>query len=545
MYSCYDNPMKPSIKFILYVRKSTDEQNRQVMSLDSQVVELRAFANREHIFIHEIVEESRTAKHPGRPLFNQILDRIDKGEANGLLCWDVDRLYRNPIDEGRVRWLLQKGIIASIRTPSRQFFPEDAGLLMGVEGGRATDYIIRLAKNVRRGVQEKLRRGEWPGAKPVGYIYDHRLRNIVPDPKKAPIVQTIFQEVATGRHGLLSVSDRLFHLGVTSRTGRPWSKFAVWQFLTNRLFIGVMEWKGEQFEGKYTPILTPELFKQVQQALKIKSKPRRVRQGHNFPFCGVFHCTCGSMITAQWAKGHGGLYRYYRCTRKGGSCSERYTQEEQVRQQCLGILAPLALSAEDASLAHARIDEYGSQESLTLNTELKAMQEKVLLVQGKLDRLTRGYLDQLIDEESYRTAKEELVLEKTGLKAEKERLHKSRSSYWIEPAREVIKTLETLGKTDTANNLPELSRLVRKIGTNHQISRKQVSFSLSAPYDFVACLRASHAIQSSTSISSRSDENPESPMWCAGQDSNLRRPMAAGFTVPSNCRYTTGATKGY
>src|SRR5438477_9937903 len=185
MYMCYDSNMKPSIKFFLYVRKSTDEQNRQVMSLDSQVVELRTFANREKVFIQEIVEESRTAKHPGRPLFNQILDRIEKGEANGLLCWDVDRLYRNPIDEGRVRWLLQKGIIASIRTPSRQFFPEDAGLLMGVEGGRATDYIIRLAKNVRRGQREKLRRGEWPGAKPVGYIYDHRLRNIVPDPKKA------------------------------------------------------------------------------------------------------------------------------------------------------------------------------------------------------------------------------------------------------------------------------------------------------------------------------------------------------------------------
>src|SRR2546422_246950 len=161
--------MNSPTKFFLYARKSTDERDRQILSLDSQTRALREHAKKEHLFIFETIEESKTAKEPGRPLFNKLLDRIERGEANGLLCWDIDRLYRNPIDEGRVRWLLQKSVIASIRTPSRQFFPEDAGLLMGVEGGRATDYIIRLSKNVKRGIQEKLRRGEWPGAsKPLG-----------------------------------------------------------------------------------------------------------------------------------------------------------------------------------------------------------------------------------------------------------------------------------------------------------------------------------------------------------------------------------------
>src|SRR5882757_10395952 len=139
--------MTSKITFFVYARKSTDEKDRQVLSLDSQTNEWRAPEKRENLVILEMLEESKTAKHPGRPIFNDMLDRIERGEANGILCWDIDRLYRNPIDEGRVRWLLQKGVIASIRTPSRQFFPDDAGLLMGVEGGRATDYIIRLAKN--------------------------------------------------------------------------------------------------------------------------------------------------------------------------------------------------------------------------------------------------------------------------------------------------------------------------------------------------------------------------------------------------------------
>src|SRR5258708_6341674 len=99
-------------KYFLYVRKSTDEAGRQVTSLESQENELRAFAKRESIHIYEKLEEAKTAKQPGRGVFNRMLERIEAGEANGLLCWDVDRLYRNPVDEGRVLvawlfWLLR------------------------------------------------------------------------------------------------------------------------------------------------------------------------------------------------------------------------------------------------------------------------------------------------------------------------------------------------------------------------------------------------------------------------------------------------------
>jgi len=506
--------MTARIKYILYTRKSTDEKDRQVMSLDSQTHELRALGKREHAFIYETLEESKSAKLPGRPVFNDMLDRIERGEASGILCWDIDRLYRNPIDEGRVRWLLQNGVIVSIRTPTREFRPEDAGLLMGVEGGRATDYIIRLARNVKRGNQEKLRRGGWPGPKPLGYIYDSRLRNIVPDPKKANIVQTVFEEYAGGRHGLQSLSSRLFELGVKSRSGRAWSKFSVWQFLTNRLYIGVMEWKGETFEGKYKPLISSELFNAVQKVLKIKSKPRKVRHGHNFPFCGIFRCSCGSMMTAQWAKGHGGLYRYYRCTRKSGECSEPYVQEGRVKEQCLDALRPLALTREEARHVRAVIDERAAQESGTLGEATKAVEDKLLPLQDKLNRLTHGYIDQLIEEDSYRHAKEEIVLQKAALKDEMARLGKSRANYWIEPAREVIDSLETLGKTDFPESLPEISQQVQNIGTNHLISRKTVTFSFSTPYDSIPSLLASVRVTPSDSSSPRCDLNPERQLWC-------------------------------
>jgi site-specific DNA recombinase len=514
---------KSSTEYFLYARKSTDEKDRQVMSLDSQTNEWRALAKREDVFIYETLEESKTAKHPGRPIFNRMLDRIEAGEANGILCWDIDRLYRNPVDEGRARWMLQRGVIASIRTPSRQFFPEDAGLLMGVEGGRATDYIIRLAKNVRRGVKEKLRRGEWPGGmKPFGYIYDDRLRNIVPDPVKASVVQMAFKEYAERRHGLQSLSERLFPLGMKSRSGKPWSKFCVWKFLTNRIYIGVMVWNGETFEGKYKALITPELFNEVQAVLKIKSKPRKVRNGHNFPFCGTFRCSCGSMMTAQWAKGHGGLYRYYRCSRKNGLCSEPYMQEKYVTEQTLRHLLPLALTTAEAQAVHAVIDGMAAKESQSAEKATEGMTDRLAAIQAKLNRLTRAYVDEVIDEDSYQAAKADLVVEKTSLKRERERLHRSGSSFWIEPVREVITTLETLGKNDFADSLPEMSRLVQKIGTNRLISRKTVSFSFAEPYDFIPQTLEKTRVALTENPSPASNPSWQSSKWCAREDLNLQ-----------------------
>src|SRR2546428_357559 len=114
---------------------------------------------------------------------------------------------------------------------------------------------------------------------------------------------------------------------------------------------------------------------------------------NNFPFCGVFRCSCGAMMTAQWAKGHGGLYRYYRCTRKSGNCTEPYVQEKEVQRQCSEALLPLALTSEQAAEAYNVIDEQSAKDSQSLLTEIEGLDDKMTPIQKKLDRLTHTYLD--------------------------------------------------------------------------------------------------------------------------------------------------------
>jgi len=79
------------MKYFIYARKSTDDEDRQILSIEAQLVELRAFAKRENLFVYKELVEAKTAKEPGRPLFNDMLKAIEKGEAEGILAWHPDR----------------------------------------------------------------------------------------------------------------------------------------------------------------------------------------------------------------------------------------------------------------------------------------------------------------------------------------------------------------------------------------------------------------------------------------------------------------------
>ena len=279
--------------------------------------------------------------------------------------------------------------------------------------------------------------------------------------------------------------------------------------------MGVMVWKGETYEGKYTPLVSAELFQAVQRAMKVRSKPRRVRHGHNFPFCGVFRCTCGSMMTAQWAKGHGGTYRYYRCTRKAGVCHEPYVQEGNVATQCMDRLRPFALAPDEAKEIRELLEAEAETERQSKTQAIQKSVETLLPIEEKLKRLTRLLLDGVLDEDSYRIAKEELVIEKTRLKQERQRVSRTGENSWIEPTRRLVEALETLGKTETAQNYPEIRTLVQKFGTNPLISRKTVTFSFSREYDFVPSLLAKTRLAISENQSATADKNWWSTKWCS------------------------------
>jgi len=419
----------PPDQWYLYIRKSTDEEGKQVLSLEAQLTEIKEFAQRENVEIAETFVEKKTAKIPGRPVFNEMISKIENGcRRTGILSWAPDRLSRNSVDGGKIIYLLDTGKLAGLKFPTFAFENNPSGkFFLSIGLSNAKYYVDSLAENVRRGNRAKLRRGEWPGRKSVGYIYDHRLRNIVPDPKKAEVVKNVFEEFATGNHGYQSIAKYLAEFGVRSKNGDPRSNFNIRAFLTNELYTGIMKWDGEVYEGKYPPLISKQLFDQVQDVLKNRSKPRKVRGSHSFPFCGLFRCSCGSMMTAQWACGHGGLYRYYRCTRKHGKCGEPYIQEKNLQNQIIEKIKTIALPKDWAPQMLGYLDQEKKKEAQGVSAFVQEINTKIALLQIKLDKLLEIYLDNLIDEETYKIKKEKIIEQKNSLKSEKHTLEQKRS----------------------------------------------------------------------------------------------------------------------
>ena len=145
-------------KYVLYARKSSEAEDRQVASIDAQIGELKKMAGELGIDVVASITESKSAKAPGRPEFNRMLELISKGSVKGILCWKLDRLARNPVDGGQISWLLQQGVLQQIQTYGRAYYPSDNVLMMQVELGMANQFIRDLSVNVKRGLRKKVDR---------------------------------------------------------------------------------------------------------------------------------------------------------------------------------------------------------------------------------------------------------------------------------------------------------------------------------------------------------------------------------------------------
>ena len=208
-------------KYFLYARKSTDEPNRQILSIEAQITELKEFAERENLEIVKEFIESQTAKIPGRTIFNEMIKRIESGEASGILAWHPDRLARNSIDGGQIIYLVDTEKITALKFPTFWFDATPQGkFMLNIAFGQSKYYIDNLSENVKRGLRQKVRRGEQSGVAITGYLNDKINHKIIPDPEKFPLVRKLFELYATGEHSLKDLRNKMTSLGLISRNGK-------------------------------------------------------------------------------------------------------------------------------------------------------------------------------------------------------------------------------------------------------------------------------------------------------------------------------------
>jgi DNA invertase Pin-like site-specific DNA recombinase len=506
-------------KYFLYARKSTEDEERQVMSIEAQLVELEEYAKREKLEITERFIESKSAKKPGREIFNKMIAKINESnEAVGLLAWHPDRLARNSVDGGQIIYLIDTEKLSSLRFPTFWFEPTPQGLFMlQVAFGQSKYYSDNLSENVKRGIRQKLRRGEWTGFAPIGYVNNAKTRNIEPDPTKARVIAKSFEEFAQGRHTLESLGERLKFLGVASKTGKRLCKGIVKHMLSNPIYTGLIVHNGETYEGKFQPIISLTTFETVQKILKDRAKPRKSKKSHNFPFVGLLRCgECGAAITAQYAHGCGGTYRYYRCTKRLGPCSQRYLREDLMAHQLKDLLSKVALCQNWTEKMRAQVDIWEKEQSESSKSFAQNLELKIKETDEKLDKLVNAFLDGTIEKETYLTKKDELIKTKTELLGKKRDFGR-KGDNWNEPLREWLNLACSAEKLASSEDFYEIKAMIEKIGTNRRLLNRIVLLDFKKPFDLIPYYKRSYEKQILAKTPSKnfnlSEEKRPSLIW--------------------------------
>ena len=403
-----------------------------------------------------------------------------------------DRLARNSVDGGRVIYAVDTRKVVSLRFPTFWFEPTPQGLFMlQVAFGQSKYYSDNLSENIKRGIRQKLRKGQWLSKAPFGYVNNPRLRNIEPHPVLSKIVIRAYEEYAKGVHTLTSLGRFLADLGVMSSNQTPLAKWSIKRILTNRAYLGFVKHGKEWFDGTFEPIVSPALFEAVQKILKIKERPRQRKVKHDFPLTGLFRCgECDSMFSAQWAIGKSGnRYRYYRCSKKRGRCGQPYIQEKELATQIRARLQSISLCDAYTDWMLAKVDEWQANEKSVSHSEVHQLSEAIKTSEARLEKLVSVYLDGDIEKVVYLKKKDELMRASLVNKEKLKAVERGRNN-WVEPLRNWILDTKQANFLSLSDNLYEIKAFVQKIGTNPIIRDRTARFSPPAPSQFVSARRA-------------------------------------------------------
>lgn len=440
------NQPKNKIKYFIYARKSSESEDRQIQSIDDQTNRLKKLARDLDLDIKQIYTEAKSAKKPdNRPIFDEMLKRIENGEAGGILCWQINRLSRNPIDSGKLSWLLQKGVLKSIQTMDRQYVPEDNVLLFSVESGVANQYILDLSKNTKRGMLCKLEKGWQTGVAPLGYLNDKENKTIIKDPERFNLVRKMWDLMLTGNYTPPKILETAntewgFRTRKTKRVGgKELSRSGIYKIFTSLFYTGTFENKGVQYEGKHDRMVTFEEYDRAQMLLGRKGKPRPI--SHEFAFTGSIRCSvCGCLYTAETKKkiikktGEVKEYTYYHCTRRSKKikCDQRKSiPSDQLEIAIEKEIEKYTILPEFLKWALEGINRKNDTE-IEDRTKVYEMQHTNLIeTQKELDELTKMRYRQLIDDETFirekNTLQNKIAQMKNGL-----RETETRADSWLE-----------------------------------------------------------------------------------------------------------------
>src|SRR3989344_2651247 len=489
-----------NLKYFVYARRSIEKKDKEerVASVESQLFEVREIAKRENLKIIHTFTETKSAKRPGRPNFGEMMNRIEKGEANGILCWKMDRLARNPIDAGRIQYLLQTGVIKNIKASDRDWYPDDNVLISSVEFGVSNQYSIDLAKHIRRGLRDRLNEGVRPSIAPLGYLnskyHEKGSEEILVDEERFPKVRKVFDLMLTGQYSPLQLVEiagnelQLTTRGVGKHPSKAMGKSNMYRILTNSFYYGKFEFpegSGNWYEGKHKSMITEEEYDKIQYLLGREGRPRP--KTHIFAYTGLMRCAgCRARVTAEekWKhqkNGNSHHYIYYRCTgSQGPECIEKSVEVKVLEKQIDDFLSKIQIPPEFHEWAVEELKKLHEKEKGDRNSLIVKHEQDYRDCVFKLDQLMELRLEGKVSDEMFSRKESQLLKQKQDLKRLSDGDDK-RVDDWLVRLESTLTFAERAREEFKNGDLTKRRQILTALGTEHILKDRAIHIQTEKP----------------------------------------------------------------
>src|SRR3990167_7015452 len=377
----------------------TESDERQVQSLPDQIIHLTKLTEQLGIqIVGEPIQESKTAKVPGRPLFNQAIQMIEDGKANGLIILNPSRLSRNTVDTGRVIYMMDQGKLLEVVSPLQTFKnAPDEKFMLGLLCSQAKLENDNKSVNVKEALRLKAERGVYPGKARPGYVNNHwkpqGLRDLSPHPVYFTLMRKFFELALTGNYSVEKLVTEAANLGIrSSKGGKAICRSWIHRIVRDPFYTGRFIYGGKIYKGQHPAILTDEEFNLLQDIIDGRSKPRQHK--HDFALTVIIKCgECKYCITAEeklkrYKNGKTQLFQYYRCTAKGEiKCHKRFIQVPRLEGQFADELTNLELDSPFREWAYEALELTKEKDNTVNKDSYEALKLALDGVNKRLDNL--------------------------------------------------------------------------------------------------------------------------------------------------------------